>query len=73
MNLRDYQYSIYTQLTATQDDAVFQLETGGGKTAIIAKLNDRPTINIAHRNILIEKDPEHFSKMKQTFEFLGVI
>lgn len=22
---------------------------------------------------LIEKDPEHFSKMKQTFEFLGVI
>ena len=55
MNLRDYQQSIYRQLTASNDDAVFQLETGGGKTAIIAKLNDRPTINIAHRNMLIEQ------------------
>ena len=65
MQLRDYQQSIYRQLTASNDDAVFQLETGGGKTAIIAKLNDRPTINIAHRNMLIEQ-------ISQTLTNVGV-
>lgn len=65
MQLRDYQQSIYQQLTASNDDAVFQLETGGGKTAIIAKLNDRPTINIAHRNMLIEQ-------ISQTLTNVGV-
>ena len=55
MILRDYQQSIYNQIMESQQDAVFQLETGGGKTPIIAKLNDKPTINIAHRNMLIEQ------------------
>lgn len=55
MKLRDYQQSIYHQLVNTQADSVFQLDTGGGKTAIIAKLNDKPTINIAHRNFLVEQ------------------
>ena len=71
MQLRDYQQSIYRQLTASNDDAVFQLETGGGKTAIIAKLNDRPTINIAHRNMLIEQISQTLTKADVYHKIIG--
>lgn len=55
MKLRSYQSSIFNQIAEKQSDCVFQLETGGGKTAIIAKLNTKPTINIAHRIFLVEQ------------------
>lgn len=55
MKLRHYQMSIHNQIVAKQSDCVFQLDTGAGKTAIIAKLNTMPTINIAHRNFLVEQ------------------
>lgn len=71
MQLRDYQQSIYSQLTASQSDAVFQLETGGGKTAIIAKLNDQPTINIAHRNMLIEQISQTLTRVGVYHKIIG--
>jgi len=51
MNLRDYQNSILNNIISSTDDVVFQLETGGGKTAIINELAKlKPTISIAHRS-----------------------
>lgn len=56
MNLRKYQRDIVNQVaTATTHDCI-QLDTGAGKTAIMATLaKDRPSICIAHRNVLIEQ------------------
>lgn len=56
MNLRDYQRDIVDQVaTATTHDCI-RLDTGAGKTAIMAALaKDRPSLCIAHRNVLIEQ------------------
>ena len=56
MNLRDYQRDIVDQVaSATTHDCV-RLDTGAGKTAIMATLaKDRPSLCIAHRNVLIEQ------------------
>lgn len=56
MQLRDYQADIVRQVaTATTHDCI-QLDTGAGKTAIMAALaKDRPSICVAHRNVLIEQ------------------
>ena len=71
MILREYQQSIYNQIVDSNNDTVFQLETGGGKTAIIAKLNDRPTINIAHRNMLIEQISQTLTNIGVSHSIIG--
>lgn len=71
MKLRDYQQSIFEQVSKSNKDSVFQLDTGGGKTAIIAKLNQKPTINIAHRNMLIEQISRTLTHEKIDHQIIG--
>lgn len=53
--LRDYQKDILNKLTASNSNDLVQLDTGGGKTLIMASLAKicNNFIIIAHRNILI--------------------
>ena len=56
MILRDYQQSIYDQIICSNTDDLFQLDTGGGKTPIIAKLSiGKAVVIICHRNFLVEQ------------------
>lgn len=71
MQLRSYQQSIHNQLISTKADCVYQLDTGGGKTPIIAELNKQPTINIAHRNFLIEQISQTLTKQGIAHKIIG--
>lgn len=55
MKLRSYQKDILEKVVKCKDNCVVQLDTGGGKTPIIAALTKRfkHVIVVAHRNILI--------------------
>jgi superfamily II DNA or RNA helicase len=60
MQLRSYQQSIYDQIISSNTDDLFQLDTGGGKTPIIAKLSiGKATVIICHRNFWLSKLAEH--------------
>lgn len=72
MILRDYQQSIFDQIVSSDTDDVFQLDTGGGKTPIITKLSAlKPTILIAHRNMLIEQISQTLTKMGSNHQIIG--
>lgn len=72
MILRNYQQSIFDQLVSSNTDAVFQLDTGGGKTPIITKLATlEPTILIAHRNMLIEQISQTLTKTGNDHQIIG--
>jgi len=60
MILRNYQKSILTQIIASGTNDLVQLDTGAGKTPIIAKLaeNYQDAIIVCHRNILIKQASE---------------
>jgi superfamily II DNA or RNA helicase len=58
MILRDYQLEILKQLNERTDNCCVQLETGAGKTPIIAEFAKRQkgdVVIVAHRNVLIEQ------------------
>lgn len=60
MILRSYQNSILKQVIASSTDDLVQLDTGAGKTPIIAKLAEhyKQAIIVCHRNILIKQASE---------------
>ncbi|WP_352338255.1 DEAD/DEAH box helicase family protein [Psychrobacter sp. 16-MNA-CIBAN-0192] len=60
MILRSYQSSILTQIIASNTNDLVQLDTGAGKTPIIAKLAEHyeQAIIVCHRNILIKQASE---------------
>lgn len=60
MILRSYQNSILTQIISSNTDDLVQLDTGAGKTPIIAKLAEHyeQAIIVCHRNILIKQASE---------------
>ena len=60
MILRSYQNSILTQVIASDTNDLVQLDTGAGKTPIIAKLAEHyeQAIIVCHRNILIKQASE---------------
>lgn len=60
MILRSYQNSILTQIVASNTNDLVQLDTGAGKTPIIAKLAEhyKQAIIVCHRNILIKQASE---------------
>jgi superfamily II DNA or RNA helicase len=63
VKLRDYQGDIIAQVNASTDDVLVQLDTGAGKTPIIAALASRaPTLVIAHRNVLIAQLSAHLAR-----------
>lgn len=54
--LRDYQNNIVNKVIGSKTDDLVQLDTGGGKTRIMSAIIDnKPTICIAHRNMLVEQ------------------
>lgn len=64
MILRDYQQDIVDQILVSELHDLVQLDTGGGKTAIIATIAaQQPTICIAHRNMLVEQISETLVKV----------
>lgn len=60
MILRSYQNSIFTQIIARDTNDLVQLDTGAGKTPVIAKLAEHyeQAIIVCHRNILIKQASE---------------
>lgn len=63
MRLRDYQQDIVDQVERSVDDVLIQLDTGAGKTPIIAALSKRaPTLVLAHRTILIVQASHHLAR-----------
>lgn len=60
MILRSYQNSILAQIIASNNNDLVQLDTGAGKTPIIAKLAEhyQNAIIVCHRNILIKQASE---------------
>lgn len=60
MILRGYQKSILTQVIESNTNDLVQLDTGAGKTPIIAKLAEhyKQAIIVCHRNILIKQASE---------------
>ncbi len=60
MKLRGYQQSIFNQVISSEDNLLIQLDTGAGKTPIIAKLAEHyeRAIIVCHRNILIKQASE---------------
>lgn len=72
MILRDYQQSIFDQIAASSSNDLFQLDTGAGKTPIIAKIAAlKSTVIVAHRNFLIEQISETLSKNGINHTVLG--
>lgn len=72
MKLRDYQQDIYAQLTTSSTDDVVQLDTGGGKTPIIAAIIDAsPTLCIAHRNYLVEQISATLAKISKPHHIIA--
>lgn len=72
MILRDYQQCIYEQVVSSHTDDLFQLDTGGGKTPIITKLAiTKPTICIAHRNMLIEQISQTLTKNRASHQIIS--
>ena len=57
MKFRDYQLDIYNQVVANDSHDLIQLDTGGGKTPILAALGESAprALFIAHRNVLISQ------------------
>lgn len=60
MILRPYQNSLFNQIVSSNTDDLVQLDTGAGKTPIIAKLAEhyQQAIIVCHRNILIKQASE---------------
>lgn len=72
MQLRSYQQSIYDQIISSNTDDLFQLDTGGGKTPIIAKLSiGKPTVIICHRNFLVEQISQTLTKNGESHRIIG--
>lgn len=57
MQLRDYQHDILQQVMSAKSHDLVQLDTGGGKTPILAAIAEAAplTLFVAHRNILIDQ------------------
>lgn len=63
MKLRDYQDDIDRQIAESADDVLVQLDTGAGKTPIIASVASRaPSLIVAHRNVLIAQASTHLAR-----------
>lgn len=60
MELRAYQKSIYEQVVNSDDNLLVQLDTGAGKTPIIAKVAKHyvNAVIVCHRNILVKQASE---------------
>lgn len=73
MILRGYQQSIFEQVIATDEDVLVQLDTGAGKTPIIAKLAAHyPHVAIVcHRNILIKQASEKLAMCGVAHHIIG--
>ncbi|HDR1900413.1 TPA: DEAD/DEAH box helicase family protein [Pasteurella multocida] len=60
MKLREYQQSIFKQLISSCTNDLVQLDTGAGKTPIIAKLAEhyKQVVIVCHRNVLVKQASE---------------
>mgnify|MGYP003656809884 FL=1 len=60
MQLRPYQLDLFEQVVDSKDNMLLQLDTGAGKTPIIAKLAEHyeHVAVVCHRNILIKQASE---------------
>ncbi|WP_370429643.1 DEAD/DEAH box helicase [Actinobacillus pleuropneumoniae] len=60
MKLRTYQQNIFEQLIQSSTNDLVQLDTGAGKTPIIAKLAEyyQQAVIVCHRNILLKQASE---------------
>ncbi len=60
MKLRPYQQDLFQQVISSSDNLLVQLDTGAGKTPIIAKLAEHyeHVAIVCHRNILIKQASE---------------
>lgn len=73
MILRSYQQSIFEQVISTDDSVIVQLDTGAGKTPIIAKLAEyyQYTVIVCHRNILIKQASEKLAMFEVNHRVIG--
>lgn len=73
MNLRSYQQSIFDKVINSSDDDLVQLDTGAGKTPIIAKLAEyyEHAAIICHRNILIKQASEKLAMCGLEHRIIG--
>ena len=73
MKLRDYQQNIFEQLINSETNDLVQLDTGAGKTPIIAKLAEhyKQVVIVCHRNILIQQASDKLAACGVTHRILA--
>lgn len=73
MKLRDYQNSIFQQLISSCTNDLVQLDTGAGKTPIIAKLAEhyKQVVIVCHRNVLVKQASEKLAAFGLTHRIMA--
>lgn len=73
MRLRKYQQNIFEQLINSETNDLVQLDTGAGKTPIIAKLAEhyKQVVIVCHRNILIQQASDKLAACGVTHRILA--
>ncbi|HDR0964087.1 DEAD/DEAH box helicase family protein [Pasteurella multocida] len=73
MKLRDYQNSIFKQLISSCTNDLVQLDTGAGKTPIIAKLAEhyKQVVIVCHRNVLVKQASEKLAAFGLTHRIMA--
>ncbi|EGP03002.1 helicase family protein, partial [Pasteurella multocida subsp. multocida str. Anand1_goat] len=73
MKLRNYQESIFQQLISSCTNDLVQLDTGAGKTPIIAKLAEhyKQVVIVCHRNVLVKQASEKLAAFGLTHRIMA--
>ncbi|HDR1817562.1 TPA: DEAD/DEAH box helicase [Pasteurella multocida] len=73
MKLRGYQQSIFKQLISSCTNDLVQLDTGAGKTPIIAKLakHYKQVVIVCHRNVLVKQASEKLAAFGLTHRIMA--
>lgn len=73
MKLRNYQQSIFQQLISSSTNDLVQLDTGAGKTPIIAKLakHYKQVVIVCHRNVLVKQASEKLAAFGLTHRIMS--
>lgn len=73
MKLREYQESIFQQLISSCTNDLVQLDTGAGKTPIIAKLAEhyKQVVIVCHRNVLVKQASEKLAAFGLTHRIMA--
>lgn len=75
MKLRNYQQSIFNQILTSNTHDLVQLDTGAGKTPIIAQLSRhyKQALIVCHRNVLIKQASEKLAACRLNHRILAAM